>query len=238
MSVFTIKRFVGFLFIILCIIALDQSLKEWVVTHLRYNDEMPIIDGILHLRHTQNPGVVLGIPIHGFKYIRLVFLGFKILLLILFFLYIFAPERHEKFIKTKIVAGAFLIGGGLSNCLDWMFNGFLYNGVLCHDAPFKFGYGTVVDMFVLPFTYFQTPFSWPILGGIRGCFPIFNIADIFIFLSFLVLIRLIFKLEATHTSNRIRNNNAWLKKKKKRKSLTSRTKIKVERSTAKNKKSK
>ena len=207
MSVFTIKRFVGFLFIILCIIALDQSLKEWVVTHLKYNEEMPIIDGILHLRHTQNPGVILGIQIHGFKYIRLVFLGFKFLLLMLFFSYIFAPERHEKFIKTKIVAGAFLIGGGLSNCLDWMFNGFLYNGVLCYDAPFKFGYGNVIDMFVF-------------------------------FLSFLVLIRLIFKLEDTHTRNRIRNNNAWLKKKKKRKPLSSRTKIKVERSTAKKNKSK
>lgn len=238
MSGFTIKRFVGFSFIILCIIALDQSLKEWVVTHLKYNEKMPIIDGILYLRHTQNPGDILGICIHGFKYIRLVFLGFKILLLMLFFSYIFSPERHEKFIKTKIVAGAFLIGGGLSNCLDWMFNGFLYKGVLCYDAPFKFGYGTVIDMFYLPFTHFQTPSSWPILGGIRGCFPIFNIADIFIFLSFLVMIRLIFKLEGTHTRNRIRNNNALLKKRKRGNSLTSRTKIKVERSTAKKNKAK
>ena len=109
---------------------------------------------------------------------------------------------------------------------------------MCHDAPFKFGYGTVIDMFYLPFTHFQTPSSWPILGGIRSCFPIFNIADIFIFLSFLVLIRLIFKLDGTHTRNRIRNNNAWLKKKRTGKPLTSRTKIKVERSTAKKDKNK
>lgn len=238
MSGFTIKRFVSFCFIILCIIALDQSLKEFVVTHLKYREQMPIIAGILNLLHIQNSGVVLGIDIHGLKYLRLVALGIKILLLILLFSYVFGNERNEKLMKTKIVAGAFLIGGGISNCLDWMFNGFLYKCALYTHAPFKFGYGNVIDMIYLPFTHFQIPSSWPILGGIRGCFPIFNIADVFIVLGCFMAIPLVVNVGRKVTEKRTRRNNEWSKKGRRRGPLTSRTKNKVEGSTAKKNKSK
>lgn len=238
MSGFTIKRFVIFCFIILCVITLDQLLKEYVVTHLNPGEQMPIIDGILNLLHTQNHGIILGIDIHGFKYLRLVTLGFKILLLLLLFSYVFDAERHEKLIKTKIVAGAFLIGGGLSNCIDWMFNGFSYKGVLYYDAPFNFGYGNVIDMIYLPFTHFQIPSSWPILGGMRGCFPIFNIADIFIVLGCLMAIPFVFDLGSTGTQKGTRKNITWLKKRRRRSSPALQTKIKGKRSTAKRNKSK
>ena len=233
MSGFTIKRFVSFCFIILCIIGLDHSLKEWVITHLQYKEKMPIIDGILSLWHTQNPGLIFGIDMHGFKYLRLVILGFKFLFLLLLFSYVFENERSEKLIKTKIIAGAFLIGGGLSNCLDWMFNGFLYKGVLYYDAPFKFGYGNVIDMIYLPFTHFQIPSSWPILAGMRGCFPIFNIADMFIIVGCLIALPVAVNGGYTPTRNRARRNNIWLKKKRRGNALHSQTK----RSTTKKNKS-
>lgn len=235
---FTIKRFLSFCFIILCIIVLDHSLKHYVVTHLSYKTEKPIINGILSLLYVQNSGVILGIDIHKFKYLRIVALTFKILLLIILIFYVSKDERSKGIIKRKIVAGAFLIGGGLSNCLDWMFNGFIYSEALYHGAPFNFGYGNVIDMLYLPFTKFQIPSSWSCIGGTSGSFPIFNIADIFIVLGCLIAIPLAFGEESSSRRNRTRRNNVFLKRKRRSNFHSSQSKISRKRHTARRNKNK
>lgn len=133
-----------------------------------YQSSINVIGNFFKITFIENPGMAFGLQIGGKLFLSL-FTIFATLLLI-GFLY---KNRNEGLLLR--LALSFILGGAIGNLIDRIFYGKIYD-----YAPIF--YGKVVD-----FLHFDFP-NFTIFGKNIYSWPIFNIADVFVTIGFLMIL--------------------------------------------------
>jgi len=159
---------------IFTVIFIDQMFKLIVFFTFNINEfyRIPIIGDIISIYLLLNPGIAFGLSFFNFNIERIILLTLRII----FLTYIFKIfKKNSKNIKSNniIYGTGMILGGGISNTIDWIFNGLLLN-IQIQNAPFSLFYGNVIDIFYLPFLNNIMPFvfnfaDFSILIGIILC---------------------------------------------------------------------
>lgn len=174
--------------IILLVLALDQSLKIWVKTHMEYGEEFKILGLDWALIHfVENNGMAFGLSLGG-EYGKLVLSIFRIIAVGFLVYYLnFLLNSGAK--KGILISFSLILAGAIGNIIDsavygMIFSESTYHGGLAEIFPEAGGYasflhGKVVDMFYFPIINGFLPDWLPLWGGKHIMFfqPVFNVAD-------------------------------------------------------------
>ena len=158
---------------IFTVIFIDQMFKLIVFFNFNIGEfyRIQIIGNIISIYLLLNLGIAFGLSFLNFNIERIILL----ILRILFLIYIFKIfKKNSKNIKSNniIYGTGMILGGGISNTIDWIFYGLLLN-IPIKNAPFSLFYGNVIDIFYLPFL--ENIFSF-----------VFNIADFSILIGIIL----------------------------------------------------
>ena len=186
------KGFWAVLVIVLLLIA-DQALKIWIKTHMMLGEDIRIT-GWFYIHFVENNGMAMGIEVMGKLFLSI----FRILASLGIIYYLFRLVK-KNFSLRFIICVSLIFAGAIGNIIDSIFYGVIFN----ESTPFQVatlfpaegGYGNwlrgkVVDMFYFPLFSFDWP-SWiPWIGGKNFVFfqYIFNLADAYISVGFIVLL--------------------------------------------------
>ncbi|MFC2186815.1 signal peptidase II [Fulvivirgaceae bacterium LMO-SS25] len=177
-----------FLFV-LSIILIDQSAKFWV--HFNMDLGLPgqiiLIDDWFKIYYTTNSGMAFGWD-WDFTYGKLSLSLLRLIICLGLLAYLVIGKARKYKLPISLVSG-----GAIANLIDNIFYGVWFgNAVVESNTPWF--HGKVIDMLYLDLYdgYFA---SWvPIIGGDPVTFwPVFNFADIFIFLGIGLLVRAMLK---------------------------------------------
>ncbi len=137
-------------------------------TGMGYGTSIPIIDNLFLITFIENPGMAFGMEFGG----RLGRSLFTIVasILIIYFIYLNRKESH--YLRLSL---SFILAGALGNLIDRTFYGIIYD----YAPLFQ---GKVVD-----FLQINIP-DITILGRKFTSWPIFNLADMYVTIGFLMII--------------------------------------------------
>jgi signal peptidase II len=147
---------------------------------LDYGSSMELIGNFFRITYIENPGMAFGIEFGGKLFLSL----FTIFATILIIYFIYKNRNHSLYLRVSL---AFILGGAVGNMIDRLFYGLVYG-----YAPLF--YGKVVDFFHIDIPNFK------IFGKVFYTWPIFNFADIWVSIGFIMIIigyKWIFKKEAS-----------------------------------------
>ena len=157
-----VLRFLVPLVALACIVLVDQLTKNLIVSHLYEGEEVKILGDALVLTYVQNRGMAWGMLQNG----QIIFSILTPLAIgFITFLYLRTPWEPEY--RPIRIAEIMLVGGAIGNLIDRIFRFEEGTGSLFH--------GYVVDMIYVK--------------AIK--FPVFNVADIFVTLSFVLILFLL-----------------------------------------------
>tara|TARA_Y100000588_G_scaffold1638_1_gene2405 strand:+ start:315 stop:815 length:501 start_codon:yes stop_codon:yes gene_type:complete len=148
--------------------------------------EISILGDLFKLHHIQNPGMAFGINF-DFKYTKLILSLFRVIasLIIGYYLYLLISRKSSKML---LVCMSMILAGAIGNVIDSVFYGIIFDNAPL-NSPFNLFYGQVIDMFYIDIWEGYIPSSIPILGGTYlSLWPVFNLADSYIFVGVAVLI--------------------------------------------------
>jgi signal peptidase II len=186
------KGFWAVLIIVLLLVA-DQVLKIWIKTHLLLGENIRITSWF-HLHFVENNGMAMGIEVMGKLFLSI----FRIIASAAIIYYLYRLVK-KNFSLPFILCVSLVFAGAVGNILDSIFYGMIFN----ESTPFQVAtlfpsgdrYGTwlhgkVVDMFYFPLFSFDWPSWMPWIGGKEFVFfqYIFNLADAYISVGFIVLL--------------------------------------------------
>ena len=174
---------------ILIVILLDQALKLYA--HFKiYALEVPpisLLGDLLKLTYILNSGMAFGISL-GFKYGKLLLTTIRIIASGLILRHIIQLIRTKEVVTWWIWGWSLVLGGAIGNSIDSMFYGIFFNNAP-HDAPTAWGNGQVIDMIHVDIWTGTLPKWFPLLGGEPiYCLPVFNLADVAIFLGLIIVL--------------------------------------------------
>ena len=135
--------------IIVFSVIIDQITKYAVVANMAEGQSIPLIENVLHLTYITNDGAAMGMM----DDYRWVFMTVSTVALIGISVWLFVC--HKKISKLSGIAFSMVVGGGIGNMIDRIFNGEV------------FGDGVVIDF--IDFCAFPNLWKW-----------IFNGADAFV----------------------------------------------------------
>ena len=130
-------------------VVLDQITKYAVVANMAEGQSIPLIENILHFTYVTNDGAAMGMM----DDYRWVFMSVSTVALIGISVWLII--KHKSIPKMSGIAFSMIVGGGIGNMIDRIFNGE------------TFGNGVVVDF--IDFCAFPEIWMW-----------IFNVADAFV----------------------------------------------------------
>jgi signal peptidase II len=108
------------LFVLLVCIVCDQITKYIAKYYLEGQGIYSYIGDTFRLGYSENTGAFLGLGSSLPEHVRtIIFSGMVAIFLLVFFVYII---RSSDIGKTGVIAGALIIGGGLSNLIDRLVN--------------------------------------------------------------------------------------------------------------------
>jgi len=175
--------------IALAVILLDQSSKLWVHFNMTmgYPGAIKVLGNWFKIHYTLNPGMAFGIQF-GFKYGKLLLTAVRVVAACMIGRYIWQLVRVEYTSVVLLWGWALILGGAMGNVIDsTLYGKFLDNAP--YDAPMSWCYGQVIDMVYLDIWEAKLPTWLPLIGGnYLSLFPIFNIADVAIFLGVLAIL--------------------------------------------------
>ena len=175
--------------IMLMIIFLDQALKIYAhyAIYIEKGEEIKLLGNLLKLTYTLNPGMAFGITL-GFKYGKLVLTTTRIIASGLILHHIVHHIRNKCTSSSWIWGWIFVLGGAIGNSIDSVCYGIFFNNAP-HNSPIKWGYGQVIDMIHVDIWEGILPKWVPFWGGHSVyCLPVFNLADVAIFLGLLIVL--------------------------------------------------
>ncbi len=137
-------------------------------TGMGYGTSIPIIDNLFLITFIENPGMAFGMEFGG----RLGRSLFTIVASILIIYFIYINRKESYYLRLSL---SFILAGALGNLLDRTFYGIIYD----YAPLFQ---GKVVD-----FLQINIP-DVTILGRTFTSWPIFNLADMYVTVGFLMII--------------------------------------------------
>ncbi len=103
---------------LLITLSLDLVTKEIILRWMAEGTTRPLISGVFHLTHVQNPGVSFGLFPDGTLWFGLIGLVFTLLLIVWYY-------RWGKELPWGYLATGLLAGGALGNVWDRLFRGYV-----------------------------------------------------------------------------------------------------------------
>lgn len=143
-----------------------------------------IIGKFFGLTYILNPGMAFGLQFN-MPYGKIVLVAIRIFLSIFIANTLF--NKNSKTSRLEQVTLTLMLGGAIGNTIDCIFYGkFLNNAPI--NSPFDWFYGQVIDMLDLHVFSGYLPKWMPIWGGnYISLFPVGNIADVAVLISFALL---------------------------------------------------
>ena len=172
--------------LVVTLIVLDQSVKSIIHFNMPLHSEIAIVGDFFKLYHLENPGMAFGINF-DFKYTKLILTLFRLIasFVIGFYLYNLLKKKSNFILLCCI---SLILAGAIGNVIDSVFYGILFNNSPI-DAPFSLFYGQVIDMFYIDIWEGYIPSSIPLIGGsYLSLWPVFNLADSYIFTGVAILL--------------------------------------------------
>lgn len=177
------RRYGKYILALLSVILADQGSKLWVYSHMQLgpHHHIKIFGNLLKLTYVLNYGMAFGLQF-GFKYGKLL-ITFVRLCASLYIAFHIVRSLAQPAIPFWVWGWILLLGGAIGNTIDSIFYG-VYLDNAPDIAPMKWFHGQVIDMLHVDFWSGTLPNWFPIWGGQEMCvLPIFNIADVSIFLG-------------------------------------------------------
>ncbi|CAH2559652.1 Peptidase A8, signal peptidase II [Cardinium endosymbiont of Oedothorax gibbosus] len=177
------KRYGKYILVLLLIILADQGCKLWVYSHMELglDHQIKIFGNLFKLTYVLNYGMAFGLQF-GFKYGKLLITFVRLFASFYIALHI-VQSLAQSSPALWIWGWVLLLGGAMGNTIDSIFYGVYLNNAP-DIAPMKWFHGQVIDMLYVDFWSGLMPHWVPIWGGKEVCIlPIFNIADLAIFLG-------------------------------------------------------
>lgn len=137
-------------------------------TGMSYGSSIPIIDNLFMITFIENPGMAFGMEFGG----RLGRSLFTIVASILIIYFIYINRKESYYLRLSL---SFILAGAIGNLIDRAFYGIIYD----YAPLFQ---GKVVDFFQI-----NIP-DITILGKTFTSWPIFNLADLYVTIGFLMII--------------------------------------------------
>lgn len=167
------------------VLAFDQYLKVWVKTHMRLEQQIPVLGNWFSLHFIENEGMAFGWKFWGDTG-KIILTCFRIVAATGIAIYILRLIK-KGLPKLSLIFFSLILAGAMGNIIDSIFYGQIFTqsnvGSIAEFADGN-GYATyfrgwVVDMLYFPLIETTWPDWVPYLGGKSFEFfrPIFNIAD-------------------------------------------------------------
>ena len=175
-----------FFVLVVVLILLDQFVKIIIHYNMTLYSDISILGDLFKLHHIQNPGMAFGINF-DFKYTKLILSLFRVIasIIIGYYLYLLISRKSNKMLLVCI---SMILAGAIGNVIDSVFYGIIFDNAPL-NSPINLFYGQVIDMFYIDIWEGYIPSSIPILGGTYlSLWPVFNLADSYIFVGVAVLI--------------------------------------------------
>ena len=172
--------------LIVSLILLDQFVKYIVHVNMPLHTEISIIGDLIKLYHIENPGMAFGINF-DFKYTKLILSLFRLFASFLIGFYLL-KLLDKKTNPLLLICISLILSGAIGNVIDSVFYGIIYNNAP-YNAPFALFNGQVIDMFYIDIWEGYLSDWIPLLGGsYLSLWPVFNLADSYIFIGVAILL--------------------------------------------------
>lgn len=172
--------------LIVSLILLDQFVKYIVHVNMPLHTEISIIGDFIKLYHIENPGMAFGINF-DFKYTKLILSLFRLFASLLIGFYLL-KLLDKKTSPLLLICISLILSGAIGNVIDSVFYGIIYNNAP-YNAPFALFNGQVIDMFYIDIWEGYLSDWIPLLGGsYLSLWPVFNLADSYIFIGVAILL--------------------------------------------------
>lgn len=173
-------------FIVILILAIDQTLKFWIKTHMFMQQEFVIFPNWFRIHFIENEGMAYGLKFGG-DFGKILLTLFRLVAVVVGFVYM-KKLIKEKYSTGLLICGSLILAGAAGNLIDSMFYGLIFNDSIGYEVakfmPAGGGYGSflhgrVVDMLYFPIYEGFLPNWVPFKGGDYFVFfrPVFNVAD-------------------------------------------------------------
>ncbi len=140
------------------IVLIDQISKWLIVANMNLGDSVNVIPGLLDFTYSHNDGMALGIGSYAFRWV------FIIITMIICGVLIYLLSRPQYKNKLFFAATACVVGGGIGNLIDRIFNGYVVDFLalsffppICNIADYFITAGTVMLMVYIVFYYGKSP---------------------------------------------------------------------------------
>ena len=172
--------------LIVSLILIDQFVKYIVHINMPLHTEISIIGDFIKLYHIENPGMAFGINF-DFKYTKLILSLFRLSASFLIGFYLL-KLLDKKTNPLLLICISLILSGAIGNVIDSVFYGIIYNNAP-YNAPFALFNGQVIDMFYIDIWEGYLSDWIPLLGGsYLSLWPVFNLADSYIFIGVAILL--------------------------------------------------
>lgn len=132
----------GYLLAAFGIYMADQASKAWVARSLRFGDYHTVINGLLDLVYTENPGIAFGQLQNGGAFGRWFFVGLALAAAIAVLYYFLKTPRNDDRI---LGACALLLAGITGNLTDRVRLGFVIDFISVHAGSYHWPTFNVAD---------------------------------------------------------------------------------------------
>jgi len=109
----------GYFFIVVLWVALDQWSKHWTVTNMTIGQTIPLIENVFHLTYSNNYGAAFSILQNKQTFLIL----FTAVMMIAMLVYMFT--QRKKVGGWVMVSLSLVVGGGIGNLIDRVVNGYV-----------------------------------------------------------------------------------------------------------------
>ncbi|MBQ4568802.1 MAG: signal peptidase II [Ruminococcus sp.] len=140
------------------IVILDQISKWLIVANMNLGESINVIPGLLDFTYFHNDGMALGIGSSAFRWV------FIIITVLICGVLIYLMSRPQYKNKLFFAATACVVGGGIGNLIDRVFNGYVVDFLalsffppVCNIADYFITAGTVMLMVYIVFYYGKNP---------------------------------------------------------------------------------